>query len=1087
MRRLPTLRCFAVAAATLILLRAPAAAQTAADKLAGRLDALASLSYDDWKFNPSLGLDDERAAELSRPDYDDSSWRTMKLNARYTMDNCWLRKVIVLPDRYLGQPLSGPVRILVGVDDYGDLWVNGEKKGHIPWQASLELTPHGRPGDRFIVVIRVVNTGGPLRLLQAALEPVSSREDRQTLLGLALSFRVGQKLLSFDTYQTSARRRFDPGTDKSRMAKAEKAKLNALLQKLAAELDVAALEAGDLAAFKASVAAVRARLKPVAAFAKRFTLYFDANAHIDAAWLWREKETVQVARNTFASVLRMMTLRPDFTYTQSQAVYYDWMERLYPDVFKGIQDRVKDGRWEIVGGMWVEPDCNLPSGESWMRQLLYAKRYFKSKFGTDVALGWNPDSFGYNWNMPQLYAQAGIKAFITQKIGWNETNVFPYRLFWWEGPDGTRILTYFPFDYVDTIEDPLRFADWARQFEANTGLTKMMILFGVGDHGGGPSLEMLARIDRLKSLDVYPAIEHGTAGRYLDWIRAQGTAALPVWKDELYLEYHQGTYTTQARNKAFNRSSEVLLTEAEKFTTLAATLGAAPRNAALEEAWRTVLFNQFHDILPGSGIREVYLDSAEGYRDAQAIGKHELGKALDAIAGQVDTSAVKDGTPLVVFNPLSWERTDLVRAPLPEGEAACRVYGLDGTELPSQVVTTGRYAREILFVAAKVPSLGYMTFVLGTGEPAAPAASGAGSPLAVAKDAIENEFFKVSVDPATGWVRSVVDKRNGREILAGPANRLQLLEDKPAQWDAWNVGLTGVEFPSAFRGAEAVETGPVRAVLRLTRDYLKPGAKKDFPTEDFPSTFLTQDIILYPGLDRVDFRTDVDWWEERTMLKVAFPLAVTADAASFEIPFGSIRRSTGSETSWDKAKVEVPALRWADLSGPDYGASLINNSKYGYDVKGSTIRLSLLRSPDWPDPTADRGRHSIAYSLYPHAGGWAQAATVERGYEFNYPLLPVRTGVHGGSLPAARSFVRIEPANLVLTTVKKAEDSNAWVLQWYDATGVESEAVLTLPRAPSRAVLSDIMEADGPPLAVQGTTVRFRTRKNALAVIKVYF
>ncbi len=1058
------------------------AAQTGVDKLTGKLDALASLSYDDWRYNPSLGLDDSRAAALSRTDYDDSAWAVMKLHARYSLDSCWLRKVIVIPDRYLGKPLSGSVKILVAVDDYGDLWVNGEKKGHIPWEASFELTPNAKPGDRFVVVIKAVNTGGPLRLLRAALEPEVSQDDRQSLLDLALSVRVGQKLLSFDTYQTSSNKRVDPGIDKSKMARAEKIKLDALLQKLAAEVDVAALEAGDLAAFKASVARVRAKLKPIAAFAKRFTLYFDANAHIDAAWLWRAKETVQVAHNTFDSVLRMMSVRPDFSYTQSQAALYDWMERLYPDIFKGIRERVKDGRWEIVGGMWVEPDCNLPSGESWMRHLLYGKRYFRSKLGTDVTIGWNPDSFGYNWNMPQLYGRAGIGAFITQKIGWNETNVFPYRLFWWEGPDGTRILTYFPFDYVDTVEDPLRFADWTRQFEANTGLTKMMILFGVGDHGGGPSLEMLARIDRLKSLDIYPAIEHGTAGRYLDWIKAQGTAGLPVWKDELYLEYHQGTYTTQAKNKAFNRSSEVLLTEAERFSTLATALGAEPRNAALAEAWKTVLFNQFHDILPGSGIREVYLDSAEEYRDAQAIGKHELGKALDAIAGQADTSSVKDGTPLLVFNPLSWERTDLVRAALPEGDGAHRICDLAGNEVPSQIVTAGRYARDILFIAGKVPSLGYKTYVLKNEAPSA-----SGPALRAMQDVIENELFKVSIDPATGWIRSIIDKRNGREILSGPANRLQLLEDKPAQWDAWNVGLTGVEFPSTFRTAEVVEPGPVRIVLRLTRDYLKPGVKKDFPTEDFPSTFLTQDIILYPGLDRIDFRTDVDWWEERTMLKVAFPLAVASDAASFEIPFGSIRRSTGTATSWDKAKVEVPALRWADLSGPDYGASLINNSKYGYDVKGSTIRLSLLRSPIWPDPTADRGKHSIEYALYPHAGPWTQAATVERGYEFNYPLLTVRTNGRKGSLPPAQSFIQIEPANLVLTTIKKAEDSDAWILQWYDAKGVESEAVITLPRAPRRAAVSDIMEGDGRPIPVQGNTVRLRTGKNALAVIKVYF
>jgi alpha-mannosidase len=325
------------------------------------------------------------------------------------------------------------------------------------------------------------------------------------------------------------------------------------LQSLATQVDVQALADGKMDKFNASIASVRSQLKPISDYAKRFTLFFDANAHIDAAWLWREKETIEVCKNTFSSVLNMMSARPDFTYTQSAAAYYDWMERFYPEIFKGIRQRVQDGRWEVVGGMWVEPDCNLPSGESWARHLLYAKRYFKNKLGVDVKIGWNPDSFGYNWNMPQFYLNAGVDAFITQKIGWNETNVFPHRLFWWEGLDGSRILAYFPFDYVNTIDDPFQLVDWLRQHEANTGIAKMMILFGVGDHGGGPSLEMIDRIERLKTLDIYPQIEYGTAGQYLGWLKSQNLDKIPTWKDELYLEYHQGTYTTQAKMKEYNR------------------------------------------------------------------------------------------------------------------------------------------------------------------------------------------------------------------------------------------------------------------------------------------------------------------------------------------------------------------------------------------------------------------------------------------------------------------------------------------------------------------------------------------------------
>jgi alpha-mannosidase len=1057
--------------------------QSNVDKLVQNLNSLTTLSYDNWKYSPFVSKDDTNAASLSQPGFDDSSWQTMKLNERYSLDYCWLRKEIVLPERMLGQPVGGPAKLLLTVDDAGYLWVNGENRGYFPWNGEFELSRDAKPGEKFLVVIKAINSGGPLRLLRAELELEKFAPLRQSIQDLSLSLQVGQKLLSFDTYQTNARRREDPGSDKSKFDRAEKIRLNNLLQGLAAQVDIDSLKTGNLEKFNSSLAKVRSQLRPIAEFARKFTLFFDANAHIDAAWLWREKETVQVARNTFDSVLKMMDKRPDFTYTQSSAAYYDWMERMYPETFKKIQERVKEGRWELIGGMWIEPDCNLPSGESWMRHLLYAKRYFLQKFGTEIKIGWNPDSFGYNWNMPQLYTNAGITAFITQKIGWNDTNVFPYRLFWWEGPDGSRILAYFPFDYVNTVEDPFQLVDWMRQFEANTGMTKMMILFGVGDHGGGPSLEMLDRIEHLKSLDIYPSIEYGTSSQYLDWIRKQDLSSVPTWKDELYLEYHRGTYTTQAKNKKFNRSSEVLLTNVEKFSTIATILGAEPRNAQLEEAWRITLFNQFHDILPGSSIREVYIDSAEEYQDAQAIGNYELGRALEFISKNIDTSKVKDGVPVSVFNPLSWERRDVVKLKLPEAEMnEYAVFDLQGKEIASQIVPIKRHVREILFVAENVPGLGYKTYVLKKQKPLLKSAD-----IRISQGEIENGFYKVAIDPESGWIKSIVDKRNGREILSGPGNELQLLEDLPAQWDAWNIGLTGRKFPSTLRKIEIAETGPVRVVLRLYRDYLKPGVKKDFPTEDFPSTFFTQDIALYSGLDRIDFKTDVDWWEEHTMLKVAFPVTVNNTFANYEIPFGSIQRSTLMNTSWEKAKFEVPAARWADLSESGYGVSLLNNSKYGYDIKGNIIRLSLLRSPNWPDPTADRGKHSIEYALYPHQGTWKEAMTVQRGYEFNYPLLPFKNEVHKGSLPEPHSFMKLEPSNLVLTTVKKAEDSDAWVLQWYEAKGEDSQAVLTLPRTCKKVVSSNFLEEEGAPVPFDKNIVTVKTKKNSVVTIKVYF
>ena len=1066
--------------AVLLLLPVLLSAQSNVDKLVKALDSLSLASFNDWKVSPDLkGF--KPNGDPTKAGFDDSSWETLKLNQHIYPDSCWIRKEIVLPASILGKAIRGPLKLDVSVDDYGYMWINGVSKGYFPWDGEFELTKDAKPGERFLIVIKAINTGGPLRLMRAQIASAELQPLRAKLENLSLSMRVGQKLLGFDTYQTSSNKSVDPKTDLSIMDRAEKKRLDGILQAAAESVDFRSLIEGPSEKFEASLANVRSQLKPIDAFAKRFTIYLNSNAHIDAAWLWRSKETVEVCKNTFASVLNMFNARPDFTYTQSAAAYYDWMERYYPELFKNIQQRVKDGRWEVVGGMWIEPDCNIPSGESWSRHLLYAKRYFRQKLGVDVKIGWNPDSFGYNWNMPQFYKDAGIDAFITQKIGWNDTNVFPYRLFWWEGPDGSRVLSYFPFDYVSEVKNGYQLVDWLRQFEANTGLTKMMILFGVGDHGGGPSMDMLDRIEDFKKLDIFPTIELGNSAHYLDWIKSHDLSKLPVWKDELYLEYPQGTYTTQANMKKFNRGSEVLLTSAEKFSTLASLSGRPYNSAALEEAWKKVLFNQFHDILPGSSIREVYIDATETHKEAQEIGSFELSGSLQQLAQHVNTSAMRGGIPLVIFNPLSWDRTDIVKVALPKGdEAEYAVFDISGKEVASQAVRTARYQRDLMFLAQQVPSLGYKTYQLKKQKPAAGSLEGS-------KDRIENKFFKVSIDPQSGWIQSITDKRNGREVLSGKGNELQLLADYPREYDAWNVGLTGVRYPSAFRKAEIVENGPVRIVLRVSHDYLKPGVKKEYPTEDFPSSFFTQDIILYNEMARIDFKTDVDWWEDKTFLKVAFPVSVTDTVATYEIPYGTIQRSTQMRDSWERAKVEVPARSWADLSQADYGVSLLNNAKYGYDIKGNVVRLSLLRSPKSPDPTADRGKHSIDFALYPHTGTWREANTVERGYEYNYPLMGVLTDVHKGDLPAQHSFVQISPSNLVLTGLKKAEDGDAWVVQWYDAKGEASDATVTFPKPLKKAALSNFIEEDGAPLAVEKNLVRVKTNKSGIVTIKVMF
>ncbi|MEJ5351180.1 MAG: glycoside hydrolase family 38 C-terminal domain-containing protein [Melioribacteraceae bacterium] len=1055
-------------------------AQSNVDKLVEQLDSLSETSFNNWKYSTDFSL---LPQEISRSDFNDSNWKTAKLNERLQLDSCWLRKVIEIPSYIAGIPVKDKLKFFATVDDYSYIWVNGEYQGKFMWDAEFILT-NKIPKEKIVVLVKAINTGGPLRLINAKLSFENQTSIQKLIQNLSLSFKVAQKLLSFDTYQTNERVKVDPKIDLSKADKKEKQKLNSLLQQLAQEIKADGLEHGDTLKFVLSVNQVLKKLKPIQEYVKRYTLQFTSNAHIDAAWLWRKKETEEVAKRTFSAVMNMFNARADFTYTQSQAALYDWMKKDYPDLFNQIKNYVKSGRWEISGGMWVEPDCNLPSGDSWARQLLFGQKFFKDNFGIAARIGWNPDSFGYNWNLPQFMILGGLDAFITQKLGWNDTNVFPYRLFWWQSPDGSKILTYFPFNYVNTIDNPFQLVDWLRQYEANTGLTKLLILFGVGDHGGGPSLEMMARIDQLKNLFIYPKIEFNTAQSYIEWIRKQDLTKLPVWNNELYLEYHRGTATTQSNIKKWNRKSEVLLTNAEKFSAISKIIGGNDYHDLINDAWKNVLFNQFHDILPGSGIREIYIDAEEDYKKSFELGNFALNNSLKNISKNINTSSINDGKALIVFNSLSWKRNDVVKIELELGDKNnYKIYDIEGNEISSQIIQKDKLRREIIFIASDIPALGYKTYIIREEKNE--------NTIRTNKELknifeIENDFFKVKLNPNTGWVSSIFDKRYNKELIAGEANKLQLLEDKPSAWDAWNIGLTGIEYPSKFRKAELIEDGPVRKILRCYHDYLKPGVVKEFPTEDFPNSFFEQDIILYNGIDRIDFKTDVEWWEDKTMLKVSFPLNVYDTLATYEIPFGMIKRSTTLKAQLDKGKWEVNAQKWADLSDDNFGIALLNKSKYGYDTKGNVMRLSLLRSPKWPDPTADRGNHSFEYSLYPHQKRVEESEAVHKGYEFNYPLLYVVEDIHEGSLPNEHSFIQILPGNAILTSVKLSEEnSQELILTIYESSGKDSECKLILPFIPKKIYESNFLEENIREILFDKETIKFQLKKNSVKVLKV--
>jgi alpha-mannosidase len=863
-------------------------------------------------------------------------------------------------------------------------------------------------------------------------------------------------------------------------------------------IDFTALDRGDRQTFTRSLDAASRALGPVNDWMKQFTVRAVGNAHIDMAWLWPWTETVEVVKDTFTTALQLMKEYPDFTYTQSSVQDFAWMQEKYPATFQEIQQRVKEGRWELVGGMWVEPDLNMPDGESMVRQLLVGKRWFQRYFDVDVNIGWNPDSFGYSWQLPQIYKKSGIDTFVTQKMAWNamespwrQTFTFPYKLFWWQSPDGSRVLTYFPHGYNGGINAATLSQDVA-DYVSNTGFPEIMHLYGVGDHGGGPTRQMLDEAVHLRDpATVFPKMQFSTARAFFDDAEkaiAAGGLKPPVWNNELYLAYHRGCYTTQSETKKLIRQNEELLQNAEKFAALAFQMTNRPySNNEFEDIWKRVLFDQFHDIMPGSGIGANYVDAERNLTDASLRSQKIMENALDSLNGLIDTRG--EGTPVVVYNPLSWERTGSVKIETVETPAGQHLEARDssGHPLLSQIVASDAAARTVtLDVMVKgIPALGFEVIYLVPVANLQPPAS----TLKLDGTTIENEFFRVKIDSRTGCITSLVNKGDGLEAVApgGCGNLLQAFKDVPRTQDAWEIRFDEAVWNLLQpQSVEVIEHGPERAVVRVRHTFHAP------TRQEGPDSTIQQDITVFSGVPRIDVISQVDWHEQHVLLKAGFPVNVLSDKATFEIPYGAIERPTTRNTPEEQGMFEVPALRWGDISDSKQGFSLLNASKYGYDALGNVIRLSLLRSPQMPAPDghiADQGLHEFTYSLYAHAGGWKAGNTMRQGYELNYPFIPAISQPHAGPWPAKMGFSRIEPSNVILTVLKKAEDDNGLVYRFYEFEGKPAEVRLHLPRMAVAAVETNLMERPGQPiaLALSGRELVIPTGPYEIKTVKVTF
>ena len=758
----------------------------------------------------------------------------------------------------------------------------------------------------------------------------------------------------------------------------------------------------------ANAPAARAALKKVLsrrANASAMTAAAVGHAHIDTGWLWPVRESIRKCARTFASQLRLLEQYPDYIFGASAPQHYAFVKHHYPALYEEIKAAVKSGRWELQGGMWVEADCNLISGESMVRQFLHGKNFFMDEFGVEVKNLWIPDVFGYSAAMPQIIRKAGCDYFLTQKISWNWSNRFPYHTFLWRGIDGSEVLTHFPpEDTYNASVVPRELIPAETRFNENTILDEFMSLYGIGDGGGGPKEEYVERALRLADLEGCPKVKFDRADRFFERL-SRHRDQLPTWSGELYLELHRGTLSVQARTKRNNRKLEELLATTE-FANALLPLADYPA-AELDRIWKTLLLNQFHDIIPGSSIRKVYETTEREHAEAQAACASLIEQAIRKL-GPADDNA------LTLVNSLSIPQNDPVA--LPESWNGFAVLDAAGNELPTQQ-ENGRS-----IVAATVPADGLTVLKRGQAK-ACPVA-------ALSAPVLENSLIRYEFD-ADGRLVRAFDKEANREVLpAGAvANDFSLYVDRPNNHEAWDIeiyyeqqklGTAGsIEPPRAWRGA--------------VRSGIEFKLKVD-------NSLLAQRVTLAEGTKRLDFETHAEWHEDRKMLRVAFPVAVFTEEASFDIQYGTIRRPTHRNTSWDAARFEVCGQKFADLSEESYGAALLNDCKYGHKVHGTTIDLCLLRSPKFPDWDADQGEHFFTYAFLPHTGSLNNSCVRAEAAKLNRPAFVVP-----GVAATALSPVSIEAGDVALAVLKKAEKEECLVIRLVELAGRTSQAKLTLP------------------------------------------
>lgn len=743
------------------------------------------------------------------------------------------------------------------------------------------------------------------------------------------------------------------------------------------------------------------------------------HTHIDVAWLWTVAQTREKVARSFSTVLKYMDEYPEYKFMSSQPALYQFLKERYPETYEKIKERVKEGRWEPEGGMWVEADCNLTSGESLVRQFLYGKKFFKDEFGIDSRILWLPDVFGYSGALPQIMKKSGIKYFMTTKLAWNQINKVPYDTMMWRGIDGSEIFTHLittlgvgqsEADFFTTYNGMLHpdaiLGGWHRYQNKDIN-NDILIAFGYGDGGGGPTREMLETSKRMeKGIRGIPKVRQEFAGNYFEELeeRVEGNKSLPVWEGELYFEYHRGTYTSMGRNKRSNRRCEQLLMDAELLEVLTGTSD----KEEMDKIWRTVLLNQFHDILPGSSIAEVYEVTKKEYAEIES-------RLAEMIAEKLNLLMDGGQDKISVFNTLGFDRNDVVSL------GDCHAAAL--TDESGKIYPVQETAQGAVAYITDIPAKGGKTLqLLDTVKEEA-------SRIQITENGIETPFYRISIDE-NGLFTSIYDKECDREVLkAGEkGNLLRMYEDKPMHYDCWDIDMYYSEKYWDAEKADKIqwtEEGPVRATLEIQRTI--------------SNSVIKQKIHFYADSRRIDFSTWVDWKEHQHLLKVHFPVNIHSDEATFEVQFGNLKRKIHGNTSWDEARFESCGQKWMDISEGHYGVSLLNDCKYGYSAKDSNIALTLIKSGIEPNKTADQEEHVFTYALYPHKEMWSAAGTVQEAYKLNQPAYATK----GELKNTGKSFISTDKDNIIIETVKPAENGDGIIVRLYDCENSLTKATLT--------------------------------------------